>query len=67
MAEEKEKKPMGGRREGAGRKPKSRDGAESQRVAFRCSSDVWKILQLQENKTAYIEKAIREKYRRDSY
>lgn len=66
MAEDKEKQ-HGGRREGAGRKPKSKDGAESMRVAFRCSSDVWKILQLQENKTAYIEKAIREKYRRDTF
>lgn len=60
---EKEKKSWGGVREGAGRKPKATEG--SLRVAFRCSQDVYNILQLQPNKTAYIEDAIREKHRRE--
>lgn len=64
MAEEKKnQKPKGGAREGAGRKAKSTDG-ELHRIGFRCSQDVWNILQTVENKTEFIEKAIREKYRR---
>ena len=59
----KEKTSWGGAREGAGRKPKATEG--SLRVAFRCSQDVYNILQLQPNKTAYIEDAIREKHRRE--
>jgi hypothetical protein len=60
---EKEKTSWGGAREGAGRKPKATEG--SLRVAFRCSQDVYNILQLVPNKTAYIEDAIREKHRRE--
>ena len=58
-------KPKGGKREGAGRKSKGREG--TLRVGFRCSQDVWDILQQQEDKTAFIEKAIREKWRRAQY
>ena len=62
--EQKETKSRGGAREGAGRKAKG--GAEgTQRVAFRCSEKVWNILQIQKNKTAYIEAAILEKHRRE--
>lgn len=59
-----ENKNWGGKREGAGRKAKAEG---SFRVAFRCSQDVYNILQLEDNKTAYIEAAIREKHRRDQY
>ena len=62
MAEKKKKSNMGGAREGAGRKPKSADG--SHRIGFRCSSETWAILQQVENKTEFIEKAIKEKWRR---
>jgi hypothetical protein len=62
MAKEKTSS-WGGAREGAGRKPKATEG--SLRVAFRCSQDVYDILQLVQNKTAYIEAAIREKHRRE--
>lgn len=62
---EKDSKNWGGKRENAGRKPKAKEG--SLRVAFRCSQDVYDILQLEDNKTAYIEAAIREKHRRDQY
>lgn len=55
---------IGGKREGAGRKPKSDNG---QRIGFRCSQDVWDILQEKDDKTAYIEAAIREKHRRESW
>lgn len=61
--EEKTPKPRGGYREGAGRKSKGDSG--TLRVAFRCSQDVYDILQMQENKTAYFEAAIREKHRRE--
>lgn len=62
--EEKEPKPRGGYREGSGRK--SKGGAEGTRhVGFRCSEKVWNILQMQDNKTAYIEEAILEKKRRE--
>jgi len=53
----------GGAREGAGRKPKATEG--SIRISFRSSQDVYDILQLVPNKTAYIEAAIREKHRRE--
>lgn len=56
-----EPKTHGGKREGAGRKAKS-DVAH--RVTFRCASDVYEILKLEENMTAFIESAIRDKYRR---
>lgn len=64
MAEE-EKKQHGGKREGAGRKSKGKEG--TLRIGFRCSQDVWDILQLQEDKTAYIERAIRSQWKRDHY
>lgn len=57
-------KPKGGARAGAGRKPKAN---VSHRMQFRCAEDVWRILQLVPNKTEYIEKAIREKYRRQTW
>ena len=62
--EKKTPKPRGGARNGAGRKSKSKSG-ETKRVAFRCSHDVWQILELQQDKTAYIEAAVREKWKRD--
>jgi len=64
MAEEKKQpKPRGGAREGAGRKAKG--GINGTRhMGFRCSEDVYQILQMVENKTEFIEKAIREKWRR---
>jgi len=62
---EKEKSTWGGAREGAGRKPKAKEG--SLHIGFRCSQDVYDILQLVPNKTAYIEAAIREKHRREEF
>ena len=63
---EEETKQHGGHREGAGRKAKG--GSEgTQRVTFRASKDVYEILQNYDNKTEFIEKAIREKWRRDNY
>lgn len=64
--EKKEPKPRGGAREGAGRKSKSKSG-ETKRVAFRCSHDVWQILELQQDKTAYIEAAVREKWKHEQW
>ena len=68
MEEEKKvPKPRGGKREGAGRKPKSASG-KTLRVGFRCSQAVWDILQqVDGDKTAFIEKAIKEKWRRAHY
>ena len=65
MEEEKEKKltGRGGAGRGQGRKSKSEGGTV--RVAFRCSRDVYEILERQENKTAYIEAAIKEKNKRE--
>ena len=63
--EQKQQKQRGGRREGAGRKPKGKSG--SLHIGFRCSQDVYDILQSKPNKTAYIEAAVREKYRRERY
>ena len=59
-------KPKGGARPGAGRKAK---GGESgtKYINFRASKDVWEILQLVGNKTEFIEKAIREKWRRQNF
>ena len=65
IMEEEKKTNRGGKREGAGRKSKGDLG--TLRVAFRCSQDVWDILQQQPNKTEYIEKAIREKWRREHW
>ena len=63
--EQKQYKPKGGKREGSGRKSKSGSG-ESKFVSFRCSKDVWDILQnAPDGRTAYIEAAIREKHRRE--
>ena len=63
MEEEKKPKPRGGFREGAGRKSKGGiDG--TQHVGFRASKDVWEILQQVENKTEFIESAIRDKWKR---
>ncbi len=59
-----EKKKHGGFREGAGRKPKAKEGTF--RIGFRCSKDVWDILQLQKEKTAFIEEAIREKWEKEN-
>lgn len=53
--------PRGGARTGAGRKPKG--GTEKLHYGWRVSRDVWDILQQQENKTEYIEKAIRAYHR----
>lgn len=58
-------KPRGGKREGAGRKSKGDNG--TLRIGFRCSQDVYDILQQQPDKTAYIEAAIREKHKRESW
>jgi hypothetical protein len=63
--EKKNPKPKGGKRDGAGRKSKGKEG--TLRVGFRCSQDVYDILQMQSDKTAYFEAAIREKYRRENY
>lgn len=60
--EQKEPKPRGGVREGAGRKPKNPNGEH--RIGFRCSAQTWAILQQVENKTEFIEKAIYERWRR---
>lgn len=57
-----EKKPRGGARPNAGRKAKAE---QSRKITFRASQDVWEILMLQPNKTEYIEKAIREKRKRE--
>ena len=65
MAKKEEKPKAGGAREGSGRKPKSADG--SHRIGFRCNSETWAILQQVENKTEFIEKAIKEKWRRQNY
>ena len=54
---------LGGKREGAGRKPKG--GDEKLRYSWRCSRDVWDILQRQPNKTDYIERAIRFYHKRE--
>jgi len=57
-------KPMskrGGARQGAGRKAKGDNG--TLRVGFRCSQDVYDILQQQIDMTAYIESAIRAYHR----
>ena len=64
--ENEEKKPRGGRREGAGRKRKGGE-EETHHVSFRCGKDVWEILIRQPNKTEYIEAALREKFRRERY
>jgi hypothetical protein len=58
-------KPRGGARKGAGRKAKGKNGTIM--VTFRCSQDVYDILCQVENKTAYIEKAVRNQWRRDQY
>jgi hypothetical protein len=58
------KKPKGergGARPGAGRKPKGE--TEKLQYGWRVSRDVWNILQQQDNKTDFIEKAIRAYYR----
>lgn len=47
----------GGKRPNSGRKPKGI--TENLRFSWRVSRDVWDILQMQENKTEYIEEAIR--------
>lgn len=65
MNEEPQPRPHGGARPGAGRKPKSKAGPLH--VSFRCSQDVYEILQRQTSKTAYIEAAIREKNRREQF
>lgn len=55
----------GGRRPNSGRKPKGI--TENLRYSWRVSRDVWDILQQQENKTRYIEEAIRFYYSREGY
>jgi hypothetical protein len=62
MEEETQSKPRGGKREGAGRKPKGANG--TLRFGFRCSQEVWDIIQRMEDKTAFVEQAIKEKWRR---
>ena len=59
---EEEKKKRGGYRPNSGRKPKAE---QTRRVTFRASQDVYEILMMQPNKTEYIEKAIREKRKRE--
>lgn len=66
MEEEKPKSNRGGARAGAGRKKKDKQN-ESLRIGLRLSRDVYEILQRYDNKTEFIEKAIREKYRRDTW
>lgn len=61
-----EVKPRGGKREGAGRKAKGGENG-THHIGFRCSQDVYDILQSVPNKTEYIERAIREKYRRGTF
>ena len=62
MEEEKKPKPRGGARPNAGRKPKAE---QSRMITFRASQDVYEILMMQPNKTENIEKAIREKRKRE--
>lgn len=57
-----EKPKRGGRREGAGRKPKA---SQLLRVGMRITQETYDILHQQENMTAYIEEAVREKYERE--
>jgi len=65
MEEEKKKLTgRGGAGRGQGRKPKGSEYG-ALRFSFRCSKDVWDILQQQEDKTAFVEDAIREKKRRE--
>ena len=54
---------LGGKRKGAGRKPKG--GDETLRYSWRVSRDVWNILHRQDNKTDYIERAIRFYHKRE--
>jgi hypothetical protein len=56
----------GGARPGSGRKPKGGDEGKLH-IGFRCSKDVYNILQLVPNKTKYIEDAVREKHRREQF
>jgi hypothetical protein len=65
MKQKEEKNQHGGARQGSGRKPKAKEG--SLRISFRCSQKVYDILQIQDNKTAYIEEAIIEKNRREQW
>lgn len=61
---EEEKKKRGGARPNSGRPAKAE---YSKRITFRASQDVADILAEQPNMTKFIEKAIREKYRRSLY
>lgn len=66
--EEQKPKQRGGRREGAGRKAKG--GEVTHRIAFRASKDVYEILtHLDEgaSMTEFIERAIKERWRRLHY
>ena len=65
IMEEEEKKltGRGGAGRGQGRKSKSDGG--TRHMGFRCSQDVYEILKMQPDKTAYIEAAIREKHKRE--
>lgn len=51
----------GGKRQGSGRKPKPHKP-----MSFYLALDVFDILGKQENQTAYIEEAVREKYIREA-
>lgn len=64
--EQQEPKPHGGARQGAGRKAKGKDLGKL-RMNFRLSKDVYEILQEQMDKTAYVEAAVREKYKRSKW
>lgn len=56
-----QKTKRGGKRTGSGRKPKPHKA-----MSFYLALDVFDILNEQENQTAYIEDAVREKYIREA-
>jgi hypothetical protein len=66
MAQE-QKKQHGGKREGAGRKPKAEGEGKSLYFRFRCTQKVYNIIHLHEDEgmSDWIERAILEKYRRE--
>ena len=62
--EEKTPKPRGGKREGAGRKPK--DGTNTQLVGVRVRQDLMKIIDENfVNRSEFFQKAVKEKLRRE--
>ena len=66
MAEE-QKKPRGGKREGAGRKPNAEGEGKSLYFRFRCTKQVYDIIHMHEDDgmSEWIAKAIIEKHKRE--